>query len=834
MHEAQEIGRQIWRRYHRDIDAEVLVALTEKRLPSGGFAAANALWLTLALEQLNLLDGDDFARAQREFDGPPVKRMRRLVLDTARNFPPDLPGLYRQQFVHTCRVFGPEPVKAFLAATALGRHGWRESDLQALILRITLALNGDLRAEPLYDINAKVMQTLGSRYEPGRPAEASAKLLPTLLLAGVRRALGFHLVLRNELQWGFAHAMARDAVIAFLEMGPALQTVIHGIIADHLVQQTNDDPVRCDEIAYHLLQAGEYGWIQIFYGSTYATSSREIHATTQTLVDDVLSSGLARLANICNSDVTPMVSGAGDQLPPGFDFFQKDIRRDVTKGWCAKCGEHLLPAIKAAAPVDQLRDLVAMLLARLKDAAHDFPDDLEVQRLTSRLQAMAADQAMQAGAWNDARMLSAKALGGLQQLVEAHADDATLQNDLANGHFLQGDLAVQRGDLAAAALSYGRARDCVEEVSDASAQATAAIALDKLGDVERAQGRRSAARNFYERALPKFRALAVHKNLQRHRRDVFLCLSKLGTVSLEEDALELSGSYFSEAGQIANALAQENPTDPECQRDLARMLGQLGSLAMRTGHTPEAEEELLRAHNILEALAKRDSSNAGWQQDLAGSFYNRAMVAAAAGGGQPDADLLGSASAVLLKLADADRIDAQGRRLLISIATHWQSLTDPAQALAVMRLGLGSVAEESDEHARRALVTQALMMASHLVNGSQNDEAAALVEDLLPASAATFGEISPLNLAALNLHGILRKREGRLLETEPIYRRVYEGFRALEGHESKAARSAHRNLMWVLRRVRAVNEDVAPRPAMPVRRRLLQATGPSVAYFGRA
>lgn len=73
--DAREIGRQVWGRFHRELNPAVLDVLLDKKLPDDSPSYGNPLWLTLALEQLNLLDADDFARAQRDFASSPTQRM---------------------------------------------------------------------------------------------------------------------------------------------------------------------------------------------------------------------------------------------------------------------------------------------------------------------------------------------------------------------------------------------------------------------------------------------------------------------------------------------------------------------------------------------------------------------------------------------------------------------------------------------------------------------------------------------------------------------------------------------------------------------------------------
>jgi hypothetical protein len=87
------------------------------------------------------------------------------------------------------------------------------------------------------------------------------------------------------------------------------------VIAAFLIEQRNDDPVRCDEVTFHLLQAGEYSWVQIFYGSTDTTHPRELDSATEIFVDEVNRAGMQRLVEISNIDVAPQVVSANGDNP---------------------------------------------------------------------------------------------------------------------------------------------------------------------------------------------------------------------------------------------------------------------------------------------------------------------------------------------------------------------------------------------------------------------------------------------------------------------------------------------------------------------------------------
>jgi hypothetical protein len=92
-HEAAALARAVTQRYHREFHPDVVAAVVGRRLPNGEPAAGNPLWLTLAMEQINLLDADDLARARVENAGRTDERLHQLLLDVASGLPPDVEGL---------------------------------------------------------------------------------------------------------------------------------------------------------------------------------------------------------------------------------------------------------------------------------------------------------------------------------------------------------------------------------------------------------------------------------------------------------------------------------------------------------------------------------------------------------------------------------------------------------------------------------------------------------------------------------------------------------------------------------------------------------------------
>ena len=91
----------------------------------------------LALEELELLDSDDFADMQRKYSGPPEERLQNLMLDTVGAMPTDILLLYRATFDRAAELLGAAAPSAFIGLIAASRAGWRESDFRQLLPQVS-------------------------------------------------------------------------------------------------------------------------------------------------------------------------------------------------------------------------------------------------------------------------------------------------------------------------------------------------------------------------------------------------------------------------------------------------------------------------------------------------------------------------------------------------------------------------------------------------------------------------------------------------------------------------------------------------------------------------
>jgi hypothetical protein len=219
--EARSIITRICRRYHRSFEPEMIAAVIAKQAPDGP-ACSNPLWLTMAVEELNLLDAEDFARAQRDYFGEAAVRLRDLMVDKVVEFPNNVLDLYGYTFSRAEELFGVRLVRDPLGLIAVSRGGWRESDFRILLPRVS-----------------------GENWD-----ELQFAHMRRIFRGQMRR----HGVLA---QWHFHHAQMRITVRARLAAGEISEKILHAIIADHLLSCPRDDPLHLSETMVHLIASGD-------------------------------------------------------------------------------------------------------------------------------------------------------------------------------------------------------------------------------------------------------------------------------------------------------------------------------------------------------------------------------------------------------------------------------------------------------------------------------------------------------------------------------------------------------------------------------------------------
>lgn len=454
--EARDIVESICRRYHRTFEADVIAALLAKAGPDGA-ATGNPLWLVLAVEELNLLDADDFARAQRSYSGEPGERLRALMLDIIASLPADIPGLYVHTFGRAEEIFGAGLVRGFLGLIAVSRSGWRETDFRMLLPR--------LDDEP-WD---------GLRF------------------AQLRRLFRGQLRRRGALsQWDFNHAQMGTAVRGRLAVLGIAEQNIHGIVADHLLSCPTDDPLHVSETMVHLVASEEFERAAQYYAGTSFGGAEE-QGATRALADAVLA---------------PKTGTAAEAA--------RRICRLLEIADSAVCGpvvERFLLGVYVAAgdsaPLDVRLVLANATKQTLERLLRSDPENASLQR----------DLSVSCEMLGDVQVAQANLTGALQsyrecvvvreQLVKTDPTNAQGQRDISVIAYQRvGDVQVAQGDLFGALKSYSDALTVAQRLADSDpfSQPEVFSSWIKLGEVHQSLGENDVAHKCYSRKSRDYRA----------------------------------------------------------------------------------------------------------------------------------------------------------------------------------------------------------------------------------------------------------------------------------------------------------------------------------------
>lgn len=683
------IATAVWNRYHRQVNPSVLRVLKEKRLPDGSSAAGNPLWLTLALEQINLLDGDDFARAERDFaDRPAHERVTALLIDTAQRMPPTVAELYDLLLAQSERIFGTAAARAFAAVIAVSRFGWRETDLLPLIPAV---------ARVLY---------------PDEPVLA----LDELRLAALRRSFRAHLSRRGALDHlDFFHVQMREAIERRTLSDPEQVQALHRVVADHLESLPLGDPLRDSELMVHLIAADDPARAAHVYADLSNPSSALTAATrvlaqyvlraakdasnaqtkwVETLLTqpDLTAQQVAKLANRFNFDLQGALANTANlvtrrsllqatqavlqqlaECAPGLS----PVPRKNNSAWWKRIWHRVVgsPVNITDIPAPGDRQLAEAIKQEQRQTPRiDFADALRIRqsqnccRELSVTLGMLGEMAAAQGNLPEAQRLCGEALRIRQWLAESDLSNVAWQHDLSASLEQLGGLATVQGNLPEAQRLFSACHHTLQQLAEseranATLQHSLGISNERLGNVATARGDLNEARRYYLARHDIIKQLAeLAPANDAWQRDLSVSLGKLGDLATAQGNLPEAQHLLGESLHIRRRLAKSDPTNTDWQRGLSVLLAQLGDLATAQGKLSEAQQLFGESHRTLQQLAESDPVNAEWQRDLAVSLRKLGDLAKAHGN-QPEAKRrFDEALRITQLLAESDPTNAMRQR----------------------------------------------------------------------------------------------------------------------------------------------------------------------------
>ncbi len=628
---ARALVATVARRRGRQVPRALLDVIAGERDGADRDDRRNPLWLHLVTAELLEL-GSEHYEALDAFDGTAEQRLQRLLEETARGFPQDLPGLYRALYERAGSVHGPAFVATVLGLLATSRRGLRESDLAALL--------GTER---------------GGAWNP-------------LAFARLRRQLRAHLVEEDDGRWDFTHHQGREAA----RPATAAQAIPwNRRLADHLAGRAATDPLRVDELAHHLLTAGDLDAVVVLLAGDLSD------AAGRALVDSLVEALSAQVAR----DGAEAAAAWGRALVER-PVLDRGERRTVLERWVGAVD----PALDGAVPVAARRDVLGAVahVSVTPDAIEVEPESFAVVvALHLRLgdlwaatghgdlagvaygEALAFAERARTGAiveWEDwdcpscgaplvpagrpdpstvvsaAGHLRTHGMGGAADWIEAYArfgfhPDA--HRDLASVHDRLGDLALAGDDLEAARRHHGaaaaarrglyglyegawrQADEVGAEVSGDDAELLEAgrvfsASLRSLAVVEYLAGRHDEARALTAEALAVTETLAarVPADLETGR-ELAAVHTEAARLATAEGDLVGAGRHLGEAVAALRRVHRAAPDEPAVALALVDALVRSGGNARDRGGRADLEDAIDEAVALVHTALAAPSVDPG-------------------------------------------------------------------------------------------------------------------------------------------------------------------------------------------------------------------------------
>ena len=783
--EAESIASLAWERCHRQPPASVITAVSAKCLDSEG----NPLWIRLASEYLNNLDADDFAEMEHRDENKPAERIVYTMIDLAKTMPADVPSLFTLSLDRAVKYFSDSIVNSFLALLVLGRSGWRRHDLEHLLPSFIERFSDS--PLPLGDIvkNAffkHAKMRFDTKHEFTETVEQATNLRIAELRSFFLSALSYKPLQRLD----FSHQVILEAASQHLALSKMALIDLHKIIAAYLLIQRNDDPVRCSELGFHLLEAEEFVWFKLEYGTSGTIHPNEIDATTDTIISQIKKKGLKWLTDITKGVITieTMDSQGDDHLDA---FFKKDIQRDIAKGWAKRILEEVMVSLPSTVANDEKLELLQWVIQDLEAAAQDFPGDKDLSNTLVR--ALGKYNSIQAEQHNfdEASYIAQKASNHLKTSSE---------HDHCVSLITQGDIEMGQKNYAKAQKLFEDAKTSLialvkNDPGDQYLLRTLGVSYDKIGDIALTFSDLSGAEENYLKALNIFRYLKLPP--PSPLRDLALCLSKLGTLKSQNKELDEAEELLMERLQIMKSLAKKAPQDVETQRDLAGAYHGLQMIAESKGDAKTAVKHAKASMEIIVKVTDNVNSNVAWNQDLAGSHYMLGKALHLRGDDKLAEQHFVESARQTIDLIDNHALDQKGLQLLFGLT---QELADSNELDIATEISLRAVNEARTypkDEMKTSIGISSMNIANNLLDAQKNDHAKRLCNSLLEFWRDITGSKSEEFLATMNFLGIISKRVGDLHDAEQKYRDVYSGVLQLYGENHPATQASKKNFDWV-------------------------------------
>jgi len=295
------------------------------------------------------------------------------------------------------------------------------------------------------------------------------------------------------------------------------------------------------------------------------------------------------------------LNGARGKYQQALDIFQKLVKEDPgSSGYQAAL----------SGSYERLGDLL-QAQGDLNGAKAEFQNELDINR---RL----IEQDAGSGGWQDRLSTSFNKLG---YVLEVQGDLQGAKTQYQNGLGIREKLVTQ----------YESAFQIIQELvhqdpGNSGWQRNLSISYDRLGNVLKAQGDLSGAKNWYENALEIREKLAALNTGSDGQRDLLVSFSNLGDILLAQRDLPGARAQCQHVVEIAEKLAKQDPSNTRWQRDLSDGYENLGQAETAHGDLNDAKAHYGKSLEIRQKLVTQDPTNSDWQHDLSDTYKDLGLL----------------------------------------------------------------------------------------------------------------------------------------------------------------------------------------------------------------
>ena len=628
---AEDIITAIYKKYHRQVNLKVKDILLNKPGLDGEKAYTNPLWLNLALEQLNLLDEDDFARALASKEDP-----AELI---ANDVPGDISGLYEWILKRLEKTYGTAWVVSIIALVALSRQGWREMDFEAMLTGV---------ADLLF------------------PNQKTIKWDP-LKFAVIRRGLRGQLIQSGSYgRWRFMHQQMQKAVLAHKTNGmetslsdTTIQQLMHTDVCDYLLKKKEGDPIRTDETMWHLIEADDKKRAAKYYGSNLSEeesykATRAIALFIENQPQELQEEAIIWVCSLLRQDiinfrlnyelVNHFMGDLNDSLLWTINLAHRAIVLETAK-------ETILKALESNPNDTILLRYLNISYGKIGDlywAQGNLPATLSAyqtfMRINEKLKGSGFDN------YETLQNLSVcynriggiyKSQGNLTAALAAYQSNLEISESLC--HLFQGhpkkkwELSIVydnirtvyflQGNLSDALKSYQTSIDLSKELS--ITDTNSAVLLREMSGKCNRIGRIYVAQGNINKSLESFQVgMEIAEKLSASdpdnklwRWDLAVIYDSIGTTYQAIDDLSAALKSFQACLVIGEELSAIDD-NALWQRDFAVIYDHIGFIYETQGNLSAAHTMYLKSIKIKEKLVSIDPRNTDWQRDLSCGYLN--------------------------------------------------------------------------------------------------------------------------------------------------------------------------------------------------------------------